>query len=311
MSLPVSTRRVLLTSLLVDLLDIGINLVVTLITSSAVIFAEFLQGVTDFTGSLFLVIGRNQAGRPKDYRHPFGYARDVFFWSLTSSFIMLFVGASLSIIRGYRQIMSPEIIKHEQIALGVLLVSVMTNGYALSLGIRRLRIEGRNILHSFFESSQQLVKTAVIRDLLGTLAAIVGLASLIFYKATGLISFDGLGAVEVGVLMAFFALVLINQSRHLLVGHSVPRKVVHRIRRSIIKIAEVTDIKRLIAVYIGNDQILVDLEVELIERLNTSQVEKVLDQIKETIIQDVPETQSVQIDISSAKLKEEVRIEKV
>ncbi len=305
-----STRRVLLTSLVVDFLDVVTNLLVAIATGSAVIFAELVQGVTDFLGSLFLVIGRGQARKPKDFTHPFGYARDVFFWSLVSSFIMLFIGATLSVYKGYHQVQTPEAVHYKEVALAILLFSTLSNGYALSQGIKKISFPGINLVQSFQESSQQLVKTAILRDLLGTLAALTGLLALIIYELSGSIVFDGVGAIAIGSLMAVFSLILINQSRHLLVGRTVSKKVINRIGRSVMKITEVININRLLAIYIGNDEILVDLDVELKDKLSTTKIEEILDQIKATIIRDVPETKSVQIDLHSARVEEKVKIEK-
>lgn len=306
-----TTRRVLLISLAVDFIDIVTNLVVVLLTGSAVIFAELLQGVIDFIGTAFLAIGQRQSHKPKDQVHPLGYQRDVFFWSLVSAFMMLFVGSPISIYGGYHQVVSPEILNYKELALIVLIISVVTNGYALLQSWIKIQIPGRSFFQSFQESSQQLVKTALIRDLLGTAAAIVGLTALGLYEFTDLVIFDGLGAISIGIMMGIFAIILINQSRHLLVGRTVSTKVIHRIRQSTIKIPEVIDINRLIAIYVGNDQILVDLDVELVDRLSTTKIEEVLDKIKETIIHDVPETQSVQIDLNAARLREKVTIEKI
>ena len=47
-----SSRRIVLLSFLVDLLDVATNLVVMLLTGSAVIFAEMAQGIADSLATL-------------------------------------------------------------------------------------------------------------------------------------------------------------------------------------------------------------------------------------------------------------------
>ena len=83
-SIPTS-RRVLTVSFLVDVLDVVSNLVVALLTGSAVVFAEMAQGLADSTGSALLVIGERRSRRPGDAEHPLGYAREAFFWALLSA----------------------------------------------------------------------------------------------------------------------------------------------------------------------------------------------------------------------------------
>jgi len=63
---PISARRVVSTSLFVDLLDVVTNLVVMLLTGSAVIFAEMAQGIADSLDSALLVVGERRAKRPRE-----------------------------------------------------------------------------------------------------------------------------------------------------------------------------------------------------------------------------------------------------
>ncbi len=306
----ISTKRVVLISLIVDLLDIVTNLLAAVFTGSAVIFAEAVQGVIDSIGSIFLIVGYKRSRLPKDAGHPFGYTKEVFFWALLSSMIMLFLGSGLSIWKGIDQMIHPELLHNKWLALGILCFSVLTNGFALNQSIRRLSIKGVSFWNAFAESSSQLVRTAFLRDLLGTTSACVGLVSIFLYDVAGIVIFDGIGAIIIGLLMALLAVVLITQAQNFIIGQSVSRHVMKKIRRSVEKIPHIVTINRLVGVYIGSDQILVDLDVDLNKELTTVEIERVLDSIKETIIADVPETLSVQIDLNSPKVKEEVKIER-
>lgn len=87
-------------SFLVDLLDVATNLVVAIVTGSAVVFAEMAQGVADSIGSGLLVMGDRRSSRPVDLEHPQGYRREAFFWAVLSALAMLFIGAGLSAWRG-------------------------------------------------------------------------------------------------------------------------------------------------------------------------------------------------------------------
>ncbi|MGI9323838.1 MAG: cation diffusion facilitator family transporter, partial [Pseudomonadales bacterium] len=138
MTTSISSRRVVVVSFLVDLLDVVTNLVVAILTGSAVIFGEMAQGIADSIGSGLLVIGERRALRPSDADHPFGYAREAFFWGLLSAIAMLVIGAGLSGWRGYQQLMHPEPLQTPLLAVGVLVLAVFSNGYAVSLSGRKL-----------------------------------------------------------------------------------------------------------------------------------------------------------------------------
>lgn len=310
MSKKTSTKRVVTVSFMVDLLDIITNLIVAVLTGSAVIFAEMIQGLSDSLGSFLLVVGQKRSRKPRDIQHPLGHSREVFFWALLSSMVMLTLGSGLTIWRGYHQFISPQPIENKFFALSVLILSVITNGYAFHQSMKKIYIDGISFIRSFKESSNQLVKTALLRNSLGVLSAIVGLVAMLFYNFFGILLFDAIGAIMVGILMIIFAIILITQARNLITGQSVPKKIKQKIRQSTLSIPEVVAINRLSAVYTGSEEILVDIDLDLKEKLTTTQIEKTLDRIKQAIVKEVPEVKNLRVDLNSPTIKEEVKIKK-
>lgn len=48
-----------------------------------------------------------------------------------------------------------------------------------------------------------------ILDLMGMSASVLGMAALLIYNLSGDYRFDGLGAILIGVVLAFFAIILL------------------------------------------------------------------------------------------------------
>lgn len=297
---PISTGRVVVVSFLVDLLDVVTNLVVALLTGSAVVFAEMAQGMADSIGSFLLVIGYRRSQRPRDEAHPLGYAREVFFWALLSSMIMLFLGSGLSLIRGFQQLTRGQPLDRPLLALAVMVLSVITNGYALSQSVRKLRPDGGSLLRAFRRSSRQLVKTALLRDMLGTLSAVVGLLALAFYMAAGSMLFDAIGAMLIGGLMCLFAVLLIAQARGYIAGRAAPDHVRRQILDAALCIDGVEAVNELAAVVAGSEEIDVALDLDLADQLTTPQVEALLDAVEAEIGLRVPNVRSVRVDLNPA-----------
>lgn len=213
MARSISARKVVMISFLVDILDVVTNLIVVLITGSAVVFSEMAQGVADSMGSALLVIGERRAIRPRDDKHPLGYAREAFFWGLLSSVAMLVIGSGLSAWRGLQQLLHPEPLQASLFAVAVLALAVVTNGYAVSLSARKLATEHGGLFSIFHNFSQPLVKGAFLRDVIGTITSIVGLAALMLYEILDLLIFDAIGAIVAALLMAAGSLVLMAHAR--------------------------------------------------------------------------------------------------
>lgn len=295
-----STRRVVAVSLLVDLLDIVTNLVVALVTGSAVVFAEMAQGIADAIGSLLLLVGERRARLPGDTRYPAGHTREVFFWALLSALVMLVIGSGLSFWRGYAQLLARTPLEHPGLALAVLVLSVTTNGYAVSQSFRRLRAGGRPLREAIREESQPLVKTAFLQDSLGTGSAVVGLVSLLLYWAFGAVPlFDALGAIAIAVLMVGFGIVLVAQMHHFITGRPVAGAVRHAIEDAVLAVPEVEQVNALAATFVGSQAIVVDVDMDLREDLTTSDIETVLDRLHHVIRGVEPRVTKLRVDLNS------------
>lgn len=299
MSSNISSRRVVTVSLVVDVVDVLTNLAVVLLTGSAVIFAELSMGLADVGGSLLLVIGERRARLPHDDRHPHGYGREVFFWSLLSAIVMLVVGGGLSLVRGTQQIVDPEPVSLPWLALAVITVSIATNTYAVSLAVRSLATRGGNLLEAFRAQSAPLVKTSLLRDLIGVLSSIVGLVALLIYLVAGSVILDGIGAIGVGALTVLFAVLVIAQARGLITGRAVPDVLNDCIRDAVEHTPRVVALNRMAAVYSGGEEVLVDLDLDLADGLETSEIEAVIDEVQSRVRTACPTVQRVRVDLNS------------
>lgn len=299
MARKVTARKVVVVSFLVDLLDVITNLVVAMLTGSAVVFSEMAQGIADSVGSALLVLGERRATRPGDARHPLGYAREAFFWSLLSAVAMLVFGAGLSAWRGFQQLLDPKPLDTPLLAIAVLVLAVFTNGYAVSLSARKLGI-GRGGLRAVFQNlSQPLVKGAFLRDVIGTFTSIVGLAALFLYNTLGLLVLDALGALFAAVCMAVGSVVLMGQARALITGRSLPEENLHELRAAILEDPMVEAVNGIVAIYAGAFEILVDADLDLRADLNTTEIETVLESIEHRVREIMPEISRVRVLLNS------------
>lgn len=296
----VSTEQVVRVSLLVDLLDIVTNLVVATITGSAVVFAEMAQGIADAIGSGLLYVGRRRSRRPRDAEQPLGYSREVFFWALLSALTMLVVGAGLSLWRGLSQLARPEPLEHPLLAFGVVVLSTVTNGYAVSRSVKRLRADNPSLRTAYRTTSRQLVKTALLQDSLGTTSAVIGVLSIGAYLLFGgIVLFDAIGALVLAGLMVVFAIALVSEARSLIAGRSVPADLHERLVGAVRSVPGVDAVNRLVAEFFGSEEIRVNIDLDLSDRLTIAEVERTLDRVQSAIQTVEPSTVVVGVDLNS------------
>ena len=297
----VSARRVVITSLSVNIVDILVNTFVALLSGSAVMFSEAFEGLADFTATVFLLVGVNRSNKPADRKHPFGYGREIYFWAFIAALFTFTITACLSFYFGLMRFLNPEPIDNLTLAYLVLSISIATNGYSFSLGSRRL-VGKRNfrVIKDMFTNSALIeTKTTLILDLMGTLAAVLGLIALILYGITGDSRFDGLGAMAIGLTLAVLALFIIEGARDLLIGRSASPEVEKEILKATKSFPQVSKVLDLRTLHLGNEKLLVNMEVNLDNGLTTDEIEVLIDKIEAKIIKKVPSAKNIQIELES------------
>lgn len=200
----ISPTRVVLTSFFVDALDIALNLAIMLVTGSVVMLAELFQGVSDLLASGFLLVGLR---RPR---------REIFLWTILSALCMLLLASSLSFYFGLQRFLQPEPIQNITLAYAALFISATTNGYAFYVSVRRI-LNSRpptKLWKAYSKSTKLMTRNTFILDLMGMSAALVGLAAVVLYQMTGELRYDGLGAMGIGIVLAFLSTDLLLDIRN-------------------------------------------------------------------------------------------------
>lgn len=297
-----SAGKVIVTSFFVDLLDVATSLVIAIISGSVVMLAQVLEGLADLTASGFLLIGLVRSGKPSDKRHPFGYGRELYFWTMLSGILILGVTSTLSVYFGWQRFINPLPIRNIYFAFAILGLTAITNSYALSLSARRL-LRGRSVFkikRVFIRSSLIETKTAFVLDLMGSLASIFGLVALISYQISGNLVFDGLGAMAIGALLVVFGIILLIPIRELIIGQSASLETEIKIRKATLIQPEVKSVLGLKTLHIGSEKLLVNAEVNLKKNLTTQEIEGIIDRIKKDIEREVPQVKHIQVEVETA-----------
>jgi len=297
----ISAEKVVTVSFLVDVSDVLINVFLTIISGSAIMLSQALQGGAGLLASGLLVVGANKSKRAPDKKHPFGYGREIYFWTFISALVTFTITAGMSFFLGLQRFLNPESVKNVNYVIIFLLISIFTNGYAMSLSFRRLL--GKNVYTKIFEiflhSSFITTKTAFVLDLMGTVASIIGLISITIYKLTGNQRFDGAGSMVIGVILAVLTIYILKSAKDLLVGQSASVKIENRIRTSVKDLKEVKEIIMLRTLHMGTGTLLVDIEVNLENNLTTDEIELLVDKIQHSITTDVPQAKEVRVSLET------------
>ena len=207
--------------------SIGANVVIAAtkltaaaISGSSAMVAEGVHSFVDASDGTLLLIGRHRSRRPPDADHPFGHGKELYFWTLIVAVVFFAVGGGMSVYEGILHILHPEPIRDPTVNYVVLGISAVFDGGSFIIALRTLRREapGQSIWHVVRHGKDPSLFTLVLEDI----ADITGLALAFLgvwlgHRLTNPY-FDGAASILIGLLLAGVALVLVSQSRSLLVG---------------------------------------------------------------------------------------------
>jgi len=293
-------QRVVLTSIFVDLLDVVLNGLVAVLTGSVVMLAETFQGFADFVSDTMAYVGVVRSGRAPTKKHPLGFGREIYFWTIMSSLMMFVLLAGLSFYFGYQRLSNPEPIDFLWLSFIILTISVLSNGYSFSLSFRRVmagRLADHSYWRQFIESSKLESKVTFLSDLVGILSAFLGLVALLLYYFTEDTLFDGLGAIAIGLIMAIFSLVLLFNTKSFVVGKTIPEGDREKIKLAVNNFKEVKKIVYLKATSFGANDVLVHLGINVADGLVTDQIEHLIDEIESNIKDTLPAASHILIEL--------------
>src|SRR5205809_5467836 len=139
MSAPTASTRTLVIALAANLGIAVSKFVAATITGSSAMLTEGVHSVVDSTNQLLLMWGRRQARKPADEIHPFGYGRELYFWSFVVAVLVFSLGAGVSIYEGILHIMNPEEAVSPLVAYAVLAFAFLLEGGSTLTAFREFR----------------------------------------------------------------------------------------------------------------------------------------------------------------------------
>lgn len=275
--------------------------------NSAAMFSEALHSLADLVNSIFLLLGMKLASRPADLEHPFGYGKEVYFWSFIASIFMLGVTSMGSLTRGYHQLINPHPIQGFHIIVFALTAAILFELYAVraatkavltelsqsAKGFRAVKISLRNIN----SITNPAVKFVFFEDLAALAGVVIALLAVFISYLTGSSIYDGLASLVIGLLLGALALVLAYENRDLIVGRAAHPRIVQSIGDIALSVEGVTDVKEVKTMYIGSNSLLVNMTIETKPLLDVEIADDVTAEVEKRIVSKLHVVKDINIEV--------------
>jgi cation diffusion facilitator family transporter len=261
-----------------------------LLTGASSMLAEALHSVADSGNQATLIVGGRVAERGPDRQHPFGHGRVRFFAAFLVAVILFTLGSLFSLYEGYEKLRHPHELESAGVAIAILVVALVLEGLSLRTAVREADpLRGNQSWWSFIRTTKK-PELAVV--LLEDTAAEVGLSFALvgvgLAALTGEPTWDALGTLAIGVLLAVVAVVLGMEMYSLLVGEAVSPEQQTAIREAILTTDGVARLVQLRTMHLGPDDVLVVGGIEIDQARSAADAAEVIDRCQARVREALP-----------------------
>lgn len=274
-----------------------VKFVVAGISGSSSMLSEGIHSAVDTGNDVLLLIGLRLSQRPATAEHPFGHGKELYFWSLIVAVLIFGLGGGMSIYEGISHIRHPAPPTDPTWNYVVLGAAALFEGTSFAIALWQFlrEAQGRPFWTALHGSKDPTNYTVLAED--G--AALVGLA----FAAIGIWAshtfampvFDGAASIAIGLLLAGVALLLIRESRGLLIGEAVRPETVGAILEIARAEPQVRQVGPPLTMYVGPEDVLLALDVDFDAEASTAETAAIGQRIERTIRERFPKITRIYI----------------
>lgn len=269
-------------------------------SGSSSMVAEGFHSVVDTGNQALLLVGLKRSKRAPDDNHPFGYGKELYFWTMIVAVLLFGIGGGLSMYEGYHALLHPS--KSEgstfwaYVTLGIAFVA---EGISWTIAMRAVLREGRDdedMWTKLANNDNPSTFVVFIEDTAALGGIVVAFIGISLSALTGSTIPDALASFVIGVILCAAAVFLTLQTKHLMIGQSAHRAVVQRIEQLVREHQGVTGVARPLTMQMGPKEILVALDIAVEEERSSTEVARLIDTIEARIREEIPKVKKILVE---------------
>jgi cation diffusion facilitator family transporter len=260
------------------------------ITHSSAMVSEGIHSIIDAISQLLLLWGIKISKKKPDDERPFGYGRELYFWSFIVSLIIFTMGGCISFYEGMMRFKRPEIEAGQGWNYIVLLVSFLFTAISAIASLKAFNRQRGDtpFWKAVTRSKDPSVFIVLLGDMGDLICLLIAFAGIWLTHALGNPRYDGIASISIGMVLILISLLLVRESRSLLMGEPIRKATM----RQIVSITEsdpaVVKVQRQFSVYMAPEEIILQITAVFKDELSTEQITGSINNIIKSIQQKFP-----------------------
>ena len=260
------------------------------LSGSSAMLTEGFHSTVDSLNQILLLYGQKRARRPADAIHPFGYGRELYFWSFVVAILIFATGAGLSIYEGILHILEPSAIEDATLAYAVLGIAFVLEGASLFTAVREFGREkgDQGWWRAVRRSKDPTTFIVLFEDSAALFGLIVAAGGVALSHATGNAMWDGIASIVIGLALAVVAFMLARESMGLLIGERADPALGAAVRAALDGRDEVTGVQEVLTIHIAPQTVYVSASVDFEDHVAVGRIERVIAEVEAGLRRDWP-----------------------
>ncbi len=271
-------------------------------SGSSAMLSEAIHSCVDTGNQVLLLFGLKRSNKPADAQFPFGYGKELYFWSFVVALIIFALGSGISLYEGIHAVMDPnKEIRDPTLGYVVLAFAVVFESVALYLAMKEFN-KSRGDLpfwKAIKEGKDPAMYTVIFEDTAALAGLIIAFIGIFLSQVTGNPIFDGAASICIGLILGVVAIVLAIETKGLLIGESARSETVEGIETMVLAEPTILKINELLTMHFGSEFVLVTLAVDFDDKCNALTVEEVVGRLDRSIKGAFPRVKRVFIEAES------------
>lgn len=288
--------RVVVAAMAGNLAIAFMKFVAAALSGSVAILAEGVHSVADTANQALLLLGMRLARVQDPARHPFGRAKERYFWGFIVALVLFSLGGVFAIYEGVHKLLASE--HGETSPLYAVIVLVVSLGFELSsftVAWREFKKArgSRGLWAALFQGKDPTIPIVLLEDGGALLGLVIALVAVVTAWITGSVVPDAIGSIAIGLLLGAIGLLLARDTRSLLIGEGVTPEVA----RELTELAEGTPgveaVTQLLSYHLGPHTVVLALKVRFPRRETCERIEAITNDLEARIRAARPEVERI------------------
>lgn len=254
-------------------------------TNSSSMISEGIHSLVDTSNQLLLLYGLKRSKKPADKSRPFGYGKELYFWSFIVSILIFGLGGGLSVYQGIIHILHPEPLGNPFWNYIVLAFSFLFDGASFAIATKEFNKakQGTPFWEAVVKSKDPSSFLVLFEDGAAVFGLIIVFVLMLLSHSLNLPMLDGVASLLVGLLLICSSMILARESRSLLMGEGIAPETQKKIKELVEKDEAVINVSNILSTYQSPEEVILMLLVRFRHELESDEISAAIHRIRHII----------------------------